>query len=152
MKIIIFTFLLSFSLFAYQKGSYVETEIQKRLNLSKDRTYIINFFASWCEACEREFSHLSKISSNLDKSGVEIIGVDVDEDLKDAKAFQKKLKSAGKLNFKVVDDLTNEIVNRFNPTGIPAIYFIQNGKVDSFIFGAKDNIDKLILTKLKSLK
>jgi len=34
---------------------------------------------------------------------------------------------------------------------MPSLYVVKNGKVIDFLFGAKDNIDELILEEIKEL-
>ena len=142
------TFLLtSMFLFGYQKGDVVEPSIAQKLDLKKDKIYVIDFFASWCSSCKKEMPLLIKASTKMDKSKFELIGVDVDKKISEGVAFQKKYN----ISFRVVNDPKNEIIKAFDPIGMPSLYVIKNGKVVDFLFGAKDNIDELILDELKEL-
>ncbi len=152
MRIFITLLLLSSLLFSYQKGDTISQDIQDRLNIKENKIYIIDFFASWCISCKKEMPYLSKINDTIDKEKIEIIGVDVDEDIKKGQSFQKELRDANKLNFKVIDDPKSEIIKVFNPVGMPALFIIKNSKVAGSIIGAKDNIDKIILNELKGLE
>ena len=137
----------SMLLFGYQKGDVVKPDIAQKLDLKSDKIYIIDFFASWCGSCKEEMPLLIKASNEMDKSKFELIGVDVDEELAKGEAFQKELN----ISFRVVNDTKNEIVKAFDPVGMPSLYVIKDGKVVDFLFGAKDNIDKLIADELKEL-
>ena len=137
----------SMLLFGYQKGDVVKPDIAQKLDLKSDKIYIIDFFASWCGSCKEEMPLLIKASKEMDKSKFELIGVDVDEELSKGKAFQKELN----ISFRVVNDTKNEIVKAFDPVGMPSLYVIKDGKVVDFLFGAKDNIDKLIADELNKL-
>ena len=149
----IFTILLFSSLlFSYQKGDIVSSEIKDKLEMKNNKIYVIDFFASWCASCKREMPYLSKVNDTIDKSKIELIGIDVDEDLKKGQTFQKELREAKKLNFRVVDDPKGEIVKLFEPVGMPGLYIVKDGKVVDFLFGARDNIDKLLLDVLKELE
>ena len=139
------------SLFAYQKGDTVDITLQKHLDMKTDKIYIIDFFASWCASCKKEIPLISKVNTTLDKDHVEIIGIDVDKDENKGVAFQKKLTSEGKLNFRVVNDPMNLIVAKFNPIGMPALYYIKEGKVVDIIYGAVDNIDQKIILDMEKL-
>ena len=147
MKLIITSLLVSTLLFGYQKGDMVSPTISKKLDLKNDKIYIIDFFASWCGSCKEEMPLLIKASQEMDKSKFELIGVDVDEELAKGEAFQKELN----ISFRVVNDPKNEIIKAFDPLGMPSLYVIKEGKVVDFLFGAKDNIDKLIADELKEL-
>ena len=148
MKVLISLFFLSSLLFSYQKGDKLSQDIQDKLTIKNDKVYIIDFFASWCVSCKKELPHLSKLNPTLDKKITEIIGIDVDEDIKKGQSFQKELD----LNFRVIDDFKSEIIKEFNPIGMPAIFFIKDSKVVDSIVGAKDKIDTIIKQKLKNLK
>jgi thiol-disulfide isomerase/thioredoxin len=153
MKKIIITWLsLCIAAFAYQAGDTLSKEIQNQTKITKEKIYIIDFFASWCNSCKKEIPHLSKLNNTIDKSKIELIGIDVDEDINAGHKFQAMLKANGDLNFKVIDDPNGKIVKEFSPIGMPAIYIVKNNKVVDYIFGARDNIDQLILKTIKELK
>jgi len=126
---------------SYQVGDKIDEEIMKKLQLQKEKTYVIDFFASWCASCKKELPLIEKLS----QKGVTVVGVDVDEDVAKGKAFQKELG----LGFSVVDDPKGEIISRFDPVGMPAVYIVKKGKVVDLVLGAKDNIDELLLAKLQ---
>lgn len=152
MKFLIYILILSTLLFGYQKGDIVDKEIQEKLSLDQNKIYIIDFFASWCPSCKKEMPYISKINSTIDQNKINIIGVCVDEDIKDGQKFQKELREANALNFRVIDDPKGEIIKKFDPVGMPALFFIKNFKVVDSIIGAKSNIDEKILTILKGLE
>jgi len=152
MRFFILTLLLSSLLFSYQEGDTIGQNIQTKLNIKEDKIYIIDFFASWCKSCKKEIPYISKVHQKVDSSQVEIIGIDVDKDIEKAKSFQKELKSKNALTFRVINDPQNNIVKEFNPIGMPALFYIQNKKIVHVIYGAVDNIDKIILDDLKRLQ
>jgi len=138
-------------LFAYKKGDTIDPQLQKYLGLQENKVYIIDFFASWCNSCEKELPLISKANQQIDKRDVEIIGIDVDKDTKKANAFQKRLRADGKLDIRVVNDPMNLIVSKFDPIGMPSLYYVKDGKVIGVIYGAIDDIDKQILKDLERL-
>ncbi len=151
MRIIVTLLFFSSLLFSFQIGDKISQNVQNKLNIKEDKVYIIDFFASWCPSCEKEMPYISKVNETINKDNIEIIGVGVDEEIKNGEAFVKKLTDANKLNFKIIYDPKNELIKEFNPIGMPALYFIKNTKVIDQIIGAKDDIDKIILNKLKDL-
>ena len=152
MRFLTLLLFLSSLLFSYQKGDTISQDIQDKLSIKDHKIYIIDFFASWCGSCKKEIPYLSKVNDTIDKEKVEIIGVDVDEDINKGQNFQKELRDAKTLNFKVIDDPKNEIIKAFNPVGMPALFIIKDNKIVGSILGAKDNIDNVILNELKGLK
>ena len=139
-------------LFAYQKGENISSPIAQKLGLQKDKIYVIDFFASWCSSCKRELPYISSFAQSQAGKNVEVIGIDVDENVHEGKAFQQMLKAKNALNFKVVNDPHSEIIKRFDPIGMPAIYIVKNAKVQELILGAKDSIDTLLSVKVKALQ
>jgi len=136
-------------LFGFQRGAAIPNSLVKQLGLHKDKTYIIDFFASWCVSCKHELPQLSRLNRRLDKSKYQIIGIDVDEDPKKGKRFQREMRTEGALNFKVRNDPKGRIIKQFNPVGIPALYVIKNNRIKAIIMGAKNNIAKLLMRKIK---
>ena len=149
--ILVFSLILSSS-FAYKKGDVLEANTISMLNLKKEKVYILDFFASWCLSCKIEIPLISKLNTKLDKNKYEIIGIDIDEEIKEAISFQRILKKKNQLNFNVINDSPNLIVKKFNPIGVPALYIIKNYRVKSAIFGAVNNIDEKIITELEKIK
>lgn len=138
-------------LFGYKEGDTIDPQLQKHLGLQDDKVYIIDFFASWCSSCEKEIPLISKVNQKIDKTRFEIIGVDVDKDAKKADEFQKALRKDGLLDFRVINDPMNLIIGKFEPIGMPSLYYVKDGKVVGIIYGAIDEIDKQILKDLESL-
>ncbi|MRI58135.1 MAG: cytochrome C biogenesis protein [Epsilonproteobacteria bacterium] len=128
--------LVALSLFGMDRG------LMSKLGIQEKGVYVIDFFASWCHSCQKELPLLNAMDS------VQIIGVDVDENMDDGKAFVKKLG----LKFKVIYDPKGEIVSKFDPPGIPALYIIKDGEVVHSIIGARPHIDKDLAKILKELR
>ncbi len=152
MRLFLLLLFLTTSLFAYTTNDTLSQAMQQKLQLDADKITIVDFFASWCSSCKKEIPHISKINETLDKDHYEIIGIDVDKKLQDGIAFQNALKTRGHLNFRVINDPENTIVNAFNPIGMPALYYIKNHKVLKVRYGAVDDIDDIIRNDLKTLE
>lgn len=140
MRKVLFLTILATLLWSYEAGDRLDSETAQKLQLQQDKTYIIDFFASWCISCKHELPLVNKLSQKLNSQKVEVIGVDVDEDINKAQQFQKELG----LHFKVINDPEGEIIRVFDPVGMPAIYIVRAGKIKTMILGAKDNIDQMI--------
>ncbi len=153
MRIIaVFLVLTAVLLSAYQKGDRLSDPISKKLGLEKDRIYVIDFFASWCASCKKELPYLNRFAEREKGKGIEVIGIDVDENVAAGKAFQQALKREHALGFRVLNDPKGEIIKRFDPIGMPAIYIVKNGRVEELILGAKDHIDTLLYEKTEALR
>ena len=135
------------SLFAFDVGDKLDTKVINGLKLKKDKIYIIDFFASWCVSCKIELPLISKINNKIDNNKFEIIGIDSDKNINKGKSFVKKLN----LNFKIIYDDKLKYIKKFNPIGVPAIYYIKNFEVKKMIYGAVHDIDKIILKDIQKL-
>jgi thiol-disulfide isomerase/thioredoxin len=145
-------FFLTLPLFAYQEGDALSQEMVAKLQLHKDKVYVIDFFASWCHSCEKEMPLISKVNDSLNHDKFEIIGVDVDEDPAKAEAFQDMMREDDSLSFRVINDPKSEIIKVFKPVGMPALYIIRNNTVDEIITGAVEGIDKMIIDALSEAR
>jgi len=142
-RLSLFLSLFSLFLWGYEIGDPVDPQIASRLHLQKG-TQVLLFFASWCHSCARELPQLKDFSS----PGVELVGVDVDEDLRAARRFQKKLS----LPFRVINDPQGEIISQFNPVAIPAIYIVSDGVVKDRIIGSHPDIRALLQERLRRIE
>jgi thiol-disulfide isomerase/thioredoxin len=51
---------------------------KKFLNRKDDKTYVINFWATWCAPCVKELPYFEKLTQNYSAKGVEVILVSLD--------------------------------------------------------------------------
>ena len=102
---------------AYEIGDEVDSEIAKKLNLSPEKITLVDFFASWCKSCAKEIPGIKQIAQ---QGNINVIGIDVDDELEDGLIFQKKLA----IDFPVINDTDQEIISKFTPIGMPAMYYI----------------------------
>jgi len=152
MRKAIFSLLLLTNLYGYEKNDIISESLASYIGCTKEKVYVLDFFASWCGSCKKEIPLLSKVNSELDETKFEIIGIDVDKKIQHGLKFQKILKDSGKLNFRVINDPQNSIISEFSPIGMPTLYFVKDRKIVKIITGAIDNIDKVILQELKELE
>ena len=152
MKTAIMSLLLLTNVYAYDVGDTISDSISSYIGSTKDKIYIIDFFASWCNSCKKEIPLLSKVNKKIDKTKIEIIGIDVDKNIQHGLKFQKMLKDDGKLNFRVINDPQNNLISAFSPIGMPTLYYVKENKIIRIITGAVDNIDKVILQDIKGME
>lgn len=72
--------------------SYEGKEI--KLSDFRGKYVLIDFWATWCAPCIAEMPNLKKTYQDFGGDRFEVIGLNLDEDIKDAIAFQKKRPSA----------------------------------------------------------
>ncbi len=100
----------------------------KKIDLSsyKGKVVVIDFWASWCVPCRKSFPWLNKMQNNLKTKGLVILGVNVDENNKDAKNFLDKYPA----NFSII----------FDPQGKHAEYYKIIGMPSSLVFDRQGNL------------
>lgn len=131
--------------FAYRVGDKVDADVIKKLNIDPNKVTVVDFFASWCTSCKKELPILNNMVFN--KSKVAIIGVDTDKVESKGIAFQKKLN----LTFPIYNDTNQSVVKKFAPFGMPALYYIKDGRVVKIRQGALPRIDKKVSNDLAKL-
>jgi thiol-disulfide isomerase/thioredoxin len=141
----------TFSSFALENGEELSPELMNALSIDKNKITIIDFFASWCVSCRVELPQISKLIPNLDNQQIDMIGINVDEELDEGQAYIDTFKPTGGLNFRVYMDPEQQMIDIFEPLGMPALYYIQNGIVKKMHLGAMANIDKVIKADLIAL-
>ncbi len=139
--------LLSSSAYCYEVGDTISDDIGKKLSLPEGKVAIIDFFASWCVSCEKEIPEMHTFIKMDTTHKTQVIGVDVDENLEDGLGFQKKLN----IQFPVINDQSQELIEAFAPIGMPAMYFVINNKIVGKRIGAVNHIDEKIRLDLEKL-
>ncbi|MEA3354581.1 MAG: TlpA disulfide reductase family protein [Campylobacterota bacterium] len=147
-KLIFLLLFLNCALFGYTLGDTLDKSTIDKLGIKDDKIYIVDFYASWCVSCKVELPLISKLNSTIEKTKYMIIGINIDKDINKGKAFTKK----ADLRFKIIYDNKNKLVSKFDPIGVPALYYIKNYKVEKVLFGAIEHIDKKILNDLKGME
>lgn len=102
----------------------------------KGDTVIVNFWASWCRPCIREFPLFANALENRD--GLKILGVVYDDSAAAARNFAKRF-GASWPSVVDSDDRTARMFGVSTPPGIPQTFFIdKQGVLRSRIFGEID--------------
>lgn len=80
------------------------------------KVVLVNFWASWCEACMAEMPSIQKLYETVKDDGFEVVGVNVDENPETVvPAITKKLH----LTFKNYTDVDGKISDAYNVVAIP---------------------------------
>src|SRR5215470_7403225 len=62
-----------------------------RLGEQRGRVVLVNFWATWCGPCRQEMPHLNKLYEKYKSSGFVLLGVNVDDDTRQAAGVAGKL-------------------------------------------------------------
>ena len=52
--------------------------LYSKIDLSIDKTYVINFWATWCAPCVKELPHFEEVNKELKDKNIEVILVSLD--------------------------------------------------------------------------
>ena len=86
----------------------------------------VTFWASWCTPCREEMPFLSALWQRHRDAGLQVIGINVDEDLEAARAFAKDFN----IEFPLVWDEDRSVSKLYRVAGYPSHYVLdRRGKV-----------------------
>ncbi len=110
----------------------------------------VDFWASWCGPCAKSFPFLNSLHERYKGQGLHIVGVNLDENLDDAKAFLNNYPA----NFTVVADVSKQCAKDFAVKAMPSSYVIdRKGIVHHVHLGFKSGESeelKMLVEKLLS--
>ncbi len=95
----------------------------KNLKLSEmaGNVVLINFWASWCGPCREEMPLLNDLHNKYEPLGFTVLGVNVEEDPKNARGFLKNFP----VDFPVVLDNLNEVSRQYNVIAMPTTVVVD---------------------------
>lgn len=134
MKTLVILSVFFFTIPAFSSGQTPEVlnfnQLEQRLYLKNDTTYVVNFWATWCVPCIREMPYFQQIHNNFSGKKVKVLLVSLD--------FVKQIESRlipfiekNKLTPEVVvlnDPDANTWINKVSPDwsgALPATLFFN---------------------------
>jgi len=95
----------------------------KNLKLSEmaGNVVLINFWASWCGPCREEMPLLNDLHKKYEALGFTVLGVNVEEDVKNARGFLKNFP----VDFPVVLDNKNQVSKKYNVIAMPTTVVVD---------------------------
>ena len=91
------------------------------LNQYKGKVLYVDFWASWCGPCAKSFPFMNELHQQLKDQGLQIVGVNLDENTDDAKAFLAKYPAS----FTVMADVSKQCAKDFDVKAMPSSYVID---------------------------
>lgn len=117
------------------------------LKLEKEPIILLNFWASWCVPCLKEFPGLVKFQEKF-KGRVKVVGINGDEE--NAVEMVKKTEGKYRLNFESATDTESQIANKFLIGTYPVSIVFHKGKVIFFSKKIHDFMDENFLSIIES--
>lgn len=101
-----------------------------QISALKSKIYLVNFWATWCEACMDEMPTLVKLRDTFKERGFEVLGINLDEnpDIVVPKAMKQY-----KIEFPVFKDPDGKIAELFDVHAIPLTVIMDNQRKILFL-------------------
>lgn len=93
----------------------------KDLKQYQGKVVYVDFWASWCGPCAQSFPFMNQMHKDLNKKGLEIIGVNLDEEPEEAKGFLAKTPA----QFTILADGSGQCPQNFGVKAMPSSYLID---------------------------
>ena len=121
-----------------------------RLQEQRGQVVMVNFWATWCGPCRQEMPHLNRLYEKYRASGFVLLGVNVDDDARNAVEVATKLG----VRFPVLLDTEKTVSKLYDLATMPSTVLIdRDGKIRyihrGYLNGYEDNYDKQIRELLK---
>lgn len=112
--------------------SYQENGQGRTLNEFQGKVIYVDFWASWCPPCAKSFPFLNDLHHQFRDQGLEILGVNLDENLSDAQEFLDK----NPAHFAIMADPDQQCAKQFDVKAMPSSYLIdRNGIIQHIHLG-----------------
>jgi cytochrome c biogenesis protein CcmG/thiol:disulfide interchange protein DsbE len=83
--------------------------------------YVLNFWATWCGPCRMEMPAFERVWRKYKSRGVVIVGVNINDDLGDAREFAGDLG----ITYPLVVDENDELATELGVKGLPQTVFVD---------------------------
>jgi cytochrome c biogenesis protein CcmG, thiol:disulfide interchange protein DsbE len=106
-----------------------------KLSSLRGRVVVLNFWASWCQACKDEARTVEAAARRWQPRGVIFIGVDSQDFTSDARRFAHRFG----LTYASVHDGSGSVMTRYGVTGLPETWTLdRHGRLVDHIPGVTD--------------
>ncbi len=107
-----------------------------RLAAERGHVVVLNFWGSWCAPCRREAPVLAALARRLAPRGVRFVGVDIDDSVSSAEAFERDFN----VGYPSLNDPGDQVALAFHgtlpPAAIPSTLVIdRSGRIAARVVG-----------------
>jgi peroxiredoxin len=119
-----------------------------RLQEQRGRVVMVNFWATWCGPCRVEMPHLARLYDKYRGSGFQLLGINIDEDPRQAATVATKLG----LRFPVLLDSEKRVSKLYDLSTMPSTVLIdRSGRVRYVHRGYRDGYEETYEKQIREL-
>ncbi len=119
-----------------------------RLHEQRGQVVMLNFWASWCGPCRQEMPQLDRLYEKYHAAGFQLLGVNVDEDIRNASGVSSKLG----VHFPVLLDTEKKVSRLYDLSTMPSTVLIdRDGRVRYVHHGYKDGYEHTYEEQIREL-
>ena len=109
--------------------------LYSKIDLSVDKTYVINFWATWCAPCVKELPYFEEVNKKYKDKNTEVVLVSLDFPSQIGSKLKPYLKKKG-LFFTGIDVIGNYLteINVTSPTGMQEINRLNSVKLEKIFW------------------
>lgn len=105
----------------------------------RGKVVFIDFFASWCAPCKKEFPEINGIIDRYSDSEVAFVAVNVDKKRSHVEDFLRQIPNLSK-RFIVLLDTDSTVISSYNARAMPTSFILdKNGVVRYMHFGFRES-------------
>jgi peroxiredoxin len=109
-----------------------------RLQEQRGQVVLVNFWATWCAPCRKELPHLNRIADKYRSAGLVMLGVNIDDDVRNAADVATKLG----VKFPVLLDTDKKVSRLYDLNSMPSTLVIdRSGRVRYLHRGYQDGYE-----------
>jgi peroxiredoxin len=119
-----------------------------RLQEQRGQVVMVNFWATWCGPCKQEMPHLNRLYEKYRASGFVLLGVNVDDDARNAIGTASKLG----VTFPVLLDAEKKVSRLYDLNTMPSTVMIdRDGRVRYLHRGYRDGYEETYDRQIREL-
>jgi peroxiredoxin len=119
-----------------------------RLQESRGRVVMVNFWATWCGPCRQEMPHLNRLYGKYRDAGFTLLGVNIDDDQGKAINLATRLG----LQFPVLLDTDKKVSRLYDLSTMPSTLLIdRDGRVRYLHLGYRDGLESTYDKQIREL-
>ncbi len=105
----------------------------------RGKVVFIDFFASWCSPCKKEFPEINGIIGRYDESEVAFVAINVDKKRSHVEDFLFHIPSLSK-RFIILLDTDSSVISSYNARAMPTSFILDRTGVVRYIhFGFRES-------------